>query len=95
MKVYISLPISGYDIEVVEARCIFVSAVLEQEGHTPISPIEVSPDQDATYAEHMGHDIQALLECDAVCFLEGWQKSKGCMAEFEVARIYGKQLMFK
>lgn len=47
------------------------------------------------YAEHMGKDIQALLECDAVMFLQGWHDSKGCLAEFEVAKIYGKKLIFE
>ena len=40
-------------------------------------------------------DIEALLECDAIYLCEGWQNSKGCMAEFEVARIYGKEIMFE
>ena len=43
----------------------------------------------------MGKDIEALLECDAIYMCEGWQNSKGCMAEFEVARIYGKEIMFE
>ena len=42
MKVYISLPITGHDIEEVEARCIFAKAVLERKGHTPVSPLDVS-----------------------------------------------------
>lgn len=71
-KAYISLPITGCDIEEVEATCIFVSAVLEDKGYIPVSPLDVSPDPDSTYAEHMGRDIQALLECDAVYFCKGW-----------------------
>jgi hypothetical protein len=88
MKIYISLPITGHDIDEVEARCIFTKAVIEKKGHIPISPLDVSSDPDATYAQHMGNDIAALLECDAVLFLEGWQLSKGCRLEYEVARIY-------
>ena len=41
MKVYISLPITGHDIEEVEARCIFAKAVLERKGHTPVSPLDI------------------------------------------------------
>lgn len=90
-KVYISLPITGCDIDEVEAKSIFVSSVLENKGYIPVSPLDVSPDPDATYAEHMGRDIQALLECDAVYFCN----SKGCMLEHEAARIYGKQMLFE
>ena len=91
MKIYISLPVTGHDIEEVEARCIFATGVIEKKGHTAVSPLDVSPDPDATYAQHMGDDIKALLECDAILFLDGWQYSKGCDLEHEAARIYQKQ----
>ena len=35
------------------------------------------------------------MECDTVYFCKGFQNSKGCMAEFEIARIYGKQIIFE
>ena len=95
MKVYISLPITGHDIEQVEASCIYASAVLRKKGHTPVSPLDVSPDPDASYAEHTGRDIAALLTCDAVLFLDGWTASNGCSLEFAAAKIYGKEIMFE
>ena len=70
MKIYISLPITGHDIEEVEASCIYASGVIQAKGHTPVSPLDISPDPDATYSEHMGNDIEALLNCDAVLFME-------------------------
>ena len=54
MKIYISLPITGHDIEEVEASCIYASGVIQAKGHTPVSPLDISPDPDATYSEHMG-----------------------------------------
>lgn len=42
-----------------------------------------------------------LLKCfierknNIVDLSEGWQNSKGCMAEFEVARIYGKEIIME
>ena len=95
MKVYISLPITGHDIERVEATCIFASAILKKKGHTPVSPLDISPDPDATYAEHMGNDIAALLCCDAVLFMDGWETSKGCRLEHAAAEIYGKQIFYE
>ena len=96
MKVYISIPITGHDIEQVEASLIFASAVLEKkEGHTPVSPLDVSPDPDADYAEHMGNDITALLLCDAVLFMDGYETSKGCRLEHAAAEIYGKEIMYE
>lgn len=92
MKIYISLPITDHDIEEVEARCIFAKAVIEKKGHIPVSPLDVSPDPAATYAQHMGNDIAALLECDAVVLLDGWATSKGCRLEHRAAIIYKKSL---
>lgn len=94
MKIYISLPISGQDIEKVEASCIFASGVIEKKGHIPVSPLEVSPDPDASYAEHMGRDIKALLECNAVLLMDGWERSKGCQLEYRAAELYHKKIYF-
>ena len=94
MKIYISLPITGRDFEDVEADSIFASGVIQRKGHTPVSPLEVSSDPDATYAEHIGTDITALLACDAVVFLDGYEYSKGCRLEYEAAVIYGKEMYF-
>lgn len=94
MKVYISLPITGHDIEEVEASCIYASGVIQAKGHTPVSPLDVSPNPDADYAEHMGNDIEALLECDAVLFMENWHTSKGCRLENAAAEIYDKQVFY-
>lgn len=92
MKIYISLPITGHDIEEVEASCIYAKAVIEKKGHEAVSPLEVSPDPESTYAQHMGNDIAALLECDAVLFLDEWATSKGCRLEHRAAIIYDKSL---
>ena len=83
MKIYISLPITGHDIEEVEASCIYASGVIQAKGHTPVSPLDISPDPDATYSEHMGNDIEALLNCDAVLFMEN-----------AAAEIYDKQVFY-
>ena len=95
MKIYISIPITGQDIEQVEARLIFAKAVLERKGHTPVSPLDVSDNPDASYAEHMGRDISALLDCDAVVFLDGWQESKGCALEHAADKIYNKLITYE
>lgn len=93
MRVYISLPITGRDIGEVEARGESASGALERMGHAPVSPLRVSSDPAASYAEHMGNDIRALLGCDAACFLDGWESSRGCRLERAAAEIYGKRIL--
>ena len=69
---------------------------VRNENVIVITPFDVNENEDKdSYARKMGNDIEALLECDAIYLCEGWQNSKGCMAEFEVARIYNKQILFE
>ena len=108
MKVYLSLPISGQPTKERMAYAEQVKRDLKCAyrrawGYSKfgdklniITPFDVNENEDKdSYARKMGNDIEALLECDAIYLCEGWQKSKGCMAEFEVARIYGKEIMFE
>lgn len=92
-KVYVSLPISGYDIKDVKERAERATRYLAEKGYEAVTPFDVSPDENASYAEHMGRDIHALLDCDAVLFLRGWENSKGCQLERQAAIIYEKEMM--
>ena len=95
MTVYISLPITGQDLEEVRRRAEQAKQRLADMEHEPVSPLDVSPDPDASYAEHIGRDIAALLQCEAALFLDGWTVSKGCRLEMEAAQIYGKKIYFE
>lgn len=103
-RIYISIPISGRDLEKVKEEaydkreCILWEYFgLDRGFHSQdvITPFDVCPEADKPYSYYMGKDIEALLECDTVYFCKGWQNSKGCMAEFEVARIYGKEIIME
>ena len=103
-KIYISIPISGHDLEEAKAKardiresllCDVFGFRMGQNRPDVITPFDVCPEPDKPYSYYMGKDIEALLECDAIYLCEGWQNSKGCMAEFEVARIYGKEIIFE
>lgn len=91
-KVYLSLPITGRPLEEARVYARVVKKELQLQGCEVITPFEVCPDSEEPYSRLMGRSIEALLECDAVYFCIGWQRSKGCMAEFEIARIYGKEI---
>lgn len=38
-----------------------------------------------SYSDYMREDIKALAECDAICLLPGWGKSKGANVEYKIA----------
>lgn len=65
----------------------------KKKGYEVITPFDACSEPDKPYSYYMGESVKALLECDAVYFVFDWATSKGCMAEFEIARVYGKQIM--
>lgn len=44
--------------------------------------------------EIVAKDIEALIECDAIYMLAGWEKSKGAKAEIAVAIWLGLEVLF-
>jgi hypothetical protein len=47
----------------------------------------VVPETGPTLAQVVDRDIKAVLECDAIYLLKGWEKSTGARAEYAVARF--------
>lgn len=83
-KIYISGKISG---RAEEAREEFARAqrLLQDLGHTAVNPFENGLGEDAPWERHLAADLLALLECDAVLLLPGWEESLGARLEREVA----------
>ena len=95
MKVYISGPISGHDIEERRAAFARVKAILEKAGHEVFNPMKNGLDQDAPTSEHMKADIKALLECDCIYMMKRWNHSAGCQTELLVAMACGIYVKFE
>lgn len=93
MKVYISLPISGFPLPVVKERAEFYKKGLQSSGYDVITPFDVCAEPNKTYAYYMGKDIEALIECDAIFLAPGWHGSRGCTAEYEVAKVFNKTII--
>ena len=92
-KLYVSLPITGYNLK--ERRETAVregdraAYELYKEGYTDVqvvNPFEVCNSyQLLEYNEYIGKDITALLDCTHMVLLQGWENSKGCRIEKAVA----------
>lgn len=87
MKVYISLPITGNEIKA-RQKADLTKAALSRKGFTPVSPFEVNAGKNPTYEDYICADLRVMLDCDAICFCEGWEKSLGCNIEHDVAMRY-------
>lgn len=102
MTIYISLPITGYDLDerkrVAEAarHCLH----LDPDAFV-VTPFDIAEgvemmNPQADYADFMKEDIAYIIDkAEAVCFLVNPRltKSKGVQLEYQAARIYGKKIM--
>lgn len=88
-KVYISIPITGYDLEERKCTANEIKKLFIADHYEAITPFDVCNEKDNSYSYRMGKDIEALLECSHIYFVDGWKKSKGCRAEKAIADIYG------
>ena len=95
MKWYISGPISGYEIE--ERRKAFEKVeqlVKRVHGTNEVfNPIKNGLPEEASYSDHMMRDLEALVECDIVIVMAGWQHSRGCLNELKFARRLNLQII--
>lgn len=94
MKIYISIPISGLDIDKVCEKADLIKAKLSREGYEVVSPFEVCAGKNPKYEDYICYDLLAMLGCDAIFFCKGWEKSCGCSIEHDVAirfKVHGKK----
>ena len=102
MTIYISLPITGYDLkermEVAEAA----RQILQKNpDFFVVTPFDIGESVDAVdpgagYSDYMKEDIAYIIDyADAVCFLVDplTTDSKGVKLELMTAKIYGKKIM--
>ena len=94
-KLYISGPISGHNIEERKETFSRMKEMLERDGYEVFNPMENGLEHDAPTKEHMKRDLLALLDCDCIYMLAGWNHSAGCLTELHVATACGLSVKFE
>ena len=92
IKLYLSLPITGRNLEDVKKYAEKVKASWVNSGYDVVTPFEICKEEN-TYAYYMGKDIETLLGCDGIIMCHDWFSSKGCRLENFAANVY--KLMVK
>lgn len=91
MKIMLSQPMTGRTAEEIREERKELVKQLESQGHTVIDTVfnfeGKDPYNDGLFI--MGHCILAMSEADAVIFMKGWENSRGCKIEHELALRYG------
>jgi hypothetical protein len=94
MLVYISGKITGKE----DYKDDFIKAEfwLKLNDYKVINPAkldEVLPK--LTYQQYMAIDYKLIEIADAIFMLDGWQKSKGAVAELSYAKTLSKKIMYQ
>lgn len=92
-RIYVSLPISGLDYNAQKRHAMTVAQYLRDRGYFAITPFDINPTPTISYNAAMGRCVEILLECDVIYLCKGWESSKGCNAELQVALVYKKEIM--
>lgn len=93
--VYISGPITGYDLSERKLAFLKVQHMLEALGYKAVNPLDNGIPDDAPYHVHMRADLQMLLDCDAIYMMPGWEQSTGAKLELNVATSCGTRLILE
>lgn len=94
MKFYLSGPMRGYDENNFPAFRR-AAALLRARGIEVVSPHELDLLDDPANLEEqttkwfMMRDLPAMLDCDGIALLPGWENSTGARIEFSVATMVG------
>lgn len=94
-NVYISGPVSHFDIEERRAAFATVEERIISLGHKCTNPMKNGVPADAHWTQHMRVDIGLLLSCDAIYMMNGWQQSKECKLELDIATTIGLPVFFE
>ena len=88
-KVYISGPMTGIP-KFNRPAFIKAKAELSVLGYDVVSPVDIGDSLPGkpTWKDYMKADIKALVDCELIYMLEGWEKSKGARIEWEVAKLF-------
>jgi hypothetical protein len=69
-----------------------MTANLRAGGHVVTNPAELNPDG-GSWTDCMRRDIAALMECDTVATLPGWQDSRGASLEVHIGKELGMKVV--
>ncbi len=92
----ISQPMNGKtNEEVREERKTLVNELTEQ-GYEVVDTVisDNAPKNCDEAIYYLSKSIEFISKVDAIIFMNGWEKARGCKIEYEVAKNYNKFIKF-
>ncbi len=67
---------------------------METLGFEAVNPCDLNhAGHDQTWESYMRVDIIALMGCEAICLLPGWDRSAGAKCEYHLAQVLGMDVL--
>lgn len=92
MKTYLAGPMTGHpdlNFPLFHAE----AKRLRATGHDVVNPAEINVDPAKGWEDCMRADISALVTCEAIAMLPGWQLSRGATLEHHIATALGLRVI--
>lgn len=98
MTLYICGPMSGYPDFNYPAFDAMAS-LLKSKDYDVINPADIGRDLDSrsdsvSYEQYLKASLAALLKCDGIVLLWGWEDSKGAFLERSIAITLKMQILY-
>lgn len=95
-KIMISQPMRGKTNEQIKEERKTIVRELENEGYEVLDTVfEKAPANVDEAVWFLSESINFLAQADIVLFMRGWEKSRGCKIEHQVAVEYGKEVYYE
>lgn len=88
MKLYLAGPMTGYE-DFNKPAFHAEAARLRGLGFEIVNPAELNEGNDGDWLACMRVDIRALIDCDGVALLDGWENSEGASLERDIGHRLG------
>lgn len=93
-RIYISGPMSG--LPALNFPAFHAEAArLRAMGHDVVNPAEINVPHPGTWQAAMRADIAALVTCDSILLLPGWEASRGATLELHIAQQLGMEVFHR
>lgn len=92
MKVFISQPMMNKPNDILQKERAELVEKLESEGHEVLD--SVFDLVNGTPLQYLAKSIEIMDKADAVIMMKGWEESRGCTMEYNIAVSYNKFVKF-
>lgn len=95
MKVMISQPMRGRTNKQIKEERAELVKQLEEQGHEVVDTVfDIAPKGVDEAIYFLSKSIEFIGQVDAVVFMPGWNATRGCIIEHQVATAYNKFIKY-